>query len=58
MFFQKNKPDPITDTSSLYYLPLPFVVLVQKLEHIRNQAWLNGYQFIIYTHFDKSVDPA
>ena len=57
MFFQKDKPDPITDTSSLCHLPVPSVALVQKLEHIGNQAWLNGYQSIVYAHLDKSVDP-
>jgi hypothetical protein len=56
-FFQKDMPSPITDIdiSRLRRLSVPSSTLVQKLEDIGRQAWLNGYQSIIYAHLDKSV---
>ena len=57
-FFRKDMPGPITDAKmigSLHHLPVPLMALVRKLECIKHQAWLNGYQSIIYAHLDKSV---
>jgi hypothetical protein len=50
-------PAPITEIgiSSLCHLPVPPATLVRKLENARHQAWLNGYQSIIYAHLDKSI---
>jgi hypothetical protein len=56
-FFCKELPGPITEItiSSLRRLPVPPVMVVRKLENIGRQAWLNGYQSIMYAHLDKSV---
>jgi hypothetical protein len=56
-FFRKDIPGPITEISisSLRRLPVPPIALVRKLEHVGCQAWLNGYQSIMYAHLDKSV---
>jgi len=57
VFFRRDMPGPITtdaDISSLRRLPVPSVALVRKLENIGHQAWLNGYQSIIYAHLDNS----
>ena len=56
-FFRKESPSPITEItiSNLRRLQVPPVVLVRKLEHVARQAWLNGYQSIMYAHLGKSV---
>ncbi|KAJ8594099.1 hypothetical protein M405DRAFT_858399 [Rhizopogon salebrosus TDB-379] len=57
MFFSRNGPDAISQALLLRMrrLPTPMASVVGKLVEFRNQAWLDGYQSVKYTHLCDSV---
>jgi hypothetical protein len=56
-FFRKDMPNVSTEINitSLQHLTMPSVGLVRTLVDVRGQAWLDGYQSVVYAHLGEPV---
>jgi hypothetical protein len=56
-FFKKDPPDDITERTllQLRHLATPGPKVVSKLIDRAPQAWLDGYQSVVYSHLQSSV---